>query len=222
MRLLFEKNRNILLLYFSFFVLSLILISITAKSSLHLWINAFHTPFLDALFKHLTWLGDGSIVMLIALLLGLFHKIKIAFQIILAYLLSGLFVQFMKRLLFSHIVRPIKFFEGLEELYFVPEVVVHSSRSFPSGHTASAFVLFFCLIFYVKSLPLKTLFAVLAVLVGFSRIYLSQHFFCDVVAGSFVGVLTSFLVTWCFLFKINPSWLNKPAKILILRHELDT
>ncbi|MFW5657174.1 MAG: phosphatase PAP2 family protein, partial [Bacteroidota bacterium] len=106
--------------------------------------------------------------------------------------------------------------------FLVPEVVVYSARSFPSGHTTSAFALFICLVFYTKSLPLKIIFFFLAVLVGFSRVYLSQHFFCDVVAGSFLGVLTSFLVTWWFNYKINPGWFNKPAKTLILRHELDT
>ena len=47
---------------------------------------------------------------------------------------------------------------------------------------------------FTKKKPLGILFFLLAVIVGLSRIYLSQHFFMDIYFGSIVGVvITSIL-----------------------------
>ncbi|MCX7881712.1 MAG: phosphatase PAP2 family protein [Brevinematales bacterium] len=60
--------------------------------------------------------------------------------------------------------------------------------SFPSGHTAGAFtVVFFFWYFY----PMWTWpFLVLAVLIGFSRMYLGLHYPTDVVAGMVLGYVS--------------------------------
>jgi membrane-associated phospholipid phosphatase len=50
----------------------------------------------------------------------------------------------------------------------------------------------------------------LAVLVGYSRIYLSQHFLADVVAGSFIGVAGGVLcVYWCRNIHEDKLWFKK-------------
>ncbi|MFN4216164.1 MAG: phosphatase PAP2 family protein [Brevinematales bacterium] len=60
--------------------------------------------------------------------------------------------------------------------------------SFPSGHTAGAFtVVFFLWYFY----PLWTWpFLVLAILIGFSRMYLGLHYPTDVLAGMVLGYVS--------------------------------
>ena len=45
-----------------------------------------------------------------------------------------------------------------------------------------------------KSHLLSILFALTAVLIGFSRIYLSQHFFEDVFVGTIIGTVVTFLI----------------------------
>jgi len=66
---------------------------------------------------------------------------------------------------------------------------------FPSGHSATAFSLFFMLTLALKGkkagMPL--LFFGLAAYAGYSRIYLGLHFTQDVLAGSAIGVLITFL-----------------------------
>lgn len=76
----------------------------------------------------------------------------------------------------------------------VEGVSLHSSLSFPSGHTAAAFALMFAISILCKHNWQRVLCLAIAVLTGFSRIYLSQHFLEDVLAGSVVGILSTLLV----------------------------
>jgi membrane-associated phospholipid phosphatase len=68
--------------------------------------------------------------------------------------------------------------------------------SFPSGHTLAAFVLATILAYLRPKYQL--LFLIGAVLVGFSRIYLVQHFLEDILFGSILGVMIGVLVDRVF------------------------
>lgn len=59
--------------------------------------------------------------------------------------------------------------------------------SFPSGHTAASFTAASALFFSRSRLWIPS--AVLAVLIGFSRMYLYVHYPSDVLAGAVLGVL---------------------------------
>ena len=65
---------------------------------------------------------------------------------------------------------------------------MESDKSFPSGHTTSAFAcmtpLFFC---KKKSVAISAF--VFAFLMGISRIYLAVHYPTDVIAGMIVGFI---------------------------------
>jgi membrane-associated phospholipid phosphatase len=63
------------------------------------------------------------------------------------------------------------------------------------------------------------LFLFIALLIGYSRIYLGQHFMQDVVAGSLAGVVSSVICWICFekffkkILKINNDAIQKmPAQ----------
>lgn len=68
------------------------------------------------------------------------------------------------------------------------EVVV--TKSFPSGHSATAF---FLAVTLSQILPFSFLLYVLAGIVAFSRIYLNLHYPLDAFAGSSIGLLAGYL-----------------------------
>ena len=68
--------------------------------------------------------------------------------------------------------------------------------SFPSGHTLTAFATGVLLTYLVKNKRWAFLLIFYGVMVGFSRMYLSEHFFEDVVAGSIMGVVLTILWIW--------------------------
>lgn len=205
MKIIFVKSKAFLLPYILFILLGGMLISLKSKADIHLFINNFHTAFLDLIFPYITLLGDG-ITLIIVATLCLFIKYRFAIILLLSYLFSSLITQGLKHLVFEEMVRPKKFFEGIHQLYFVQGVEVHSFNSFPSGHATTAFTLFFCLSLLSKNNRLKIVLFIVALTVGFSRVYLSQHFFNDIYAGSLIGVIVSFFT---FHFIENSSFINR-------------
>lgn len=65
------------------------------------------------------------------------------------------------------------------------------SKSMPSGHTATGFA---CMAYCALRLRRCRVFAwILAALIGYSRVYLGQHFLSDVIAGAALGTLWAWL-----------------------------
>ncbi len=84
-------------------------------------------------------------------------------------------------------------------------VELYEKFSFPSGHTALIFCLCMSICIFMKKKYFPLLLVLLAYIVGFSRIYLSQHFLIDVLAGALIGSLIPILT-----FKyIEPLLFNK-------------
>ena len=124
------------------------------------------------------------------------------------FLLSGLVVQLLKHTVFVNIDRPVKYLEGSYQLHLVKGVGQYAHQSFPSGHSASAFGIFLCFALVVKQKWLKLCLFVLACLIAYSRVYLSQHFLGDILAGSLIGVITA-IVCYPWIYSYNKDWLNK-------------
>ena len=79
--------------------------------------------------------------------------------------------------------------------------------SFPSGHTTTFFCLYFalCVLFTAKSkapvgwsVIVQLLLFTLAAVSSYSRLYLSQHFALDVLAGMIIGVISVAIVAYIF------------------------
>jgi len=180
---------------------------LSTKTAIHLGFNSFHNSFLDVVLFCMTYLGDGVMAVLVVIML-LAVKYRYAFIVGVSNFISAIITQILKQTLFADVVRPKKFFEGVHDLYFVPGVENYLYNSFPSGHTTCAFSLYLALAFIVKNRMLKLFFFIIALLVGYSRIYLSQHFFEDVYVGSLIGVLTTICVYY-FIQKGNSDWMEK-------------
>ena len=139
----------------------------------------------------------------------LFNKYRYAFIFLTASLLTALIVNLFKKVIFHDMYRPSKYFELYEsyKLHLIEGVRLHSLQSFPSGHTATAFNLFLMMALIVKNNILKFIFFVMAALVAYSRVYISQHFLVDITVGSIIGVLL-IVFTWIWFEKFNKNWLD--------------
>jgi membrane-associated phospholipid phosphatase len=124
-------------------------------------------------------------------------------------------VQIFKKVIYSGRPRPYKYFGDLDIVIpSVPGIEMHSYNSFPSGHTATAFALFFSLIFIIQNKFLVFIFFILAIGVAYSRIYLAQHFPVDVLGGSIIGVITAFSI-YPLIYNRNNDWIDKDLLSLI-------
>jgi membrane-associated phospholipid phosphatase len=198
-----------LISYVIIFLPLIIINTIYSKEVIHLAINNYHNPFLDFFMKYWTYLGDGSVDILLIILL-LLISLRYFFTTFTAFAFGGLGAQLIKRLLFHDIPRPVKFFELYfpeYHLYLVPGVKIHTWLSFPSGHAATAFAVCTALAFMSKSKFTQLLLFILAVGVAYSRVYLSQHFLVDVIAGSFLGIIMGWL-SWHWMNRYEVNWME--------------
>ena len=207
MNSIIRKNKAFLLPYLIFFVVTGGVILLFNKSEIHLYLNQFHSPFWDYFFKYGTALGDGYFIGFVFLVL-LFIKFRYALANAVIYLSSGILVQVFKRFITPDALRPVKFFEGSESLHLIEGLNYHSFRSFPSGHTATAFGFFLLLGLMSKNRYVKFVTFVLAFIVGYSRVYLSLHFLRDIWFGSLLGVVCA-LVAWYYIAKSPKKWMDK-------------
>ncbi|WP_247237120.1 phosphatase PAP2 family protein [Telluribacter sp. SYSU D00476] len=181
------------------------------QSDIIISINNFWSPMGDFLFKYGTHLGDGIFVVAVALLLML-YSYRRGLLIVLGYLISGLIVQVCKHFIFADIHRPWYTMSKVAPwLHKVEGVQMYQNGSFPSGHTTSAFALFAMLAFMSREPWVKALYLLPAVVVGYSRMYLLQHFLIDVHVGSMLGVVSSILLYYYFeeYWKAHPKTWNQ-------------
>ena len=184
-------------------MLATISLAFLPKGELLFFFSAQRHPFWDAWFKYGTQLGE-PLAYLFFTVVFLFRKWRHAIAI---PLLGGLvtITSYLSKKGFGQ-PRPRQYFSDLgvfDQLQLIEGVKVHGgSNSFPSGHTMSAFALF---TFVALCATDKRWSAIgllgIAVWVGLSRVYLVQHFFQDIVAGAFIGVLLAlvwyqFHLTW--------------------------
>ena len=185
-----KKSGVFLSLYAIFVAVMVVLVSVNDKADLQLWMTSSNSPFADTFFHYYTYVGDWIPFAVAGILL--FWSFRAAGFIVLSQLISGIFTRLIKSL--WNEPRPLLYFKehypGIQ-LHTVAGEHINMIRSFPSGHTITAFAFFLALTYFTKNRAWQVLYFVLAVLVGFSRIYLQQHFAIDVLVGSLVGVLVT-------------------------------
>ncbi|OPZ95175.1 MAG: PAP2 superfamily protein [Bacteroidetes bacterium ADurb.Bin416] len=163
------------------------------KGNIHLAINRLNSPFADVIFRWITEFGAFPLIAA-TIVVTLFFRYRIAMTATVATTLASLLTQVGKRLVWPDSPRPKVFFADTDLLHLVDGVHLHSAHSFPSGHTAGAFALFITLALFAAKPAYKLLFLLAACLVGYSRMYLSQHFLIDVTVGSAIGAGSALLI----------------------------
>lgn len=211
MKKILTENKAFLIPYILIILISILILLKFDKIHIHIFINQRHSVFFDSFFKYLTWLGDGVFAIIFVLAL-IFIKYRYALISGISLLLTSFIIQFLKHTIYSDNLRPELFFklnyQGSYILHIVKGAEPAHFFSFPSGHSAIAFALFFSAALFVNNKFLKFVFFIFAFLVAYSRIYLSWHFLADVITGSLIGITVS-LLTYFFANKYNPEFYEK-------------
>jgi membrane-associated phospholipid phosphatase len=213
-----KKNKAFFIPYIIFLIISALILVFYSKAEIHIAINQVHNTFFDVFFHYYTYLGDDTILISFTLIL-FFIRYRLAFILASANIGASILLQWLKRGPFTDFPRPLLYFkeyyEGTYNLYLVPGENVGIWYPFPSGHTKAAFMLFTFLVLVLLSEKRGFLkifgsivFFSLALLVGYSRMYLSQHFFMDVAGGSLIGLLFT-LIAYYYFNKIDKKWLDE-------------
>lgn len=212
---LIRKNISFFLPYLLILIGLLYFIFSYEKIEIHIFFNSYHNRFFDLFFKLITQLGDGYFAVIITVFL-LFIKFKWAIISAVSNLITSLFVQISKLLIFTDYMRPKFYFDYLYKGDHVLHLVDGASPgihySFPSGHSATAFAIFLLLALIQEKHYLKVIFLLVAILTAYSRIYLSWHFLQDTVVGSLYGIFLT-LLSFYFISKSNRPKLDKKIRI---------
>ena len=184
-----------------FFILYLMLVAcclviklLYTKDEIYFAVNVRHTDFLDTVEPYITDLGNGWTIVILSVIVALFNY-RVAFLLMTTFIITSLSVQAAKFIFDAH--RPKLYFQKeIGKLHFVKGVEMLSYNSFPSGHTLTAFATGILLTYLAKNKSWSVLLLLYGLMVGFSRMYLSEHFFEDVVGGSIMGVVITIIWVW--------------------------
>ncbi len=206
---LISKTRYFLIPWIAFILVAGITLLTCTVSEIHLAINARNNGLLDFLMPLITLGADGWTIVIACLLLFAWHR-RAAVFVGVSCLFTSAITWALKSTIFWGTPRPKYYFTIVEkaELHYVPGVENWLYDSFPSGHTTVAFAFFFAIALCLRPKKIAMLFFVCALAVGYSRIYLSQHFLLDVFFGSIIGTLGTLIV---FAEATRFKWITIPV-----------
>jgi Membrane-associated phospholipid phosphatase len=169
------------------------------------------TPLLDTVFGLITRLGEETITIIVMCAVFWCIDKRLAYSVGVTYFISGLTVQGLK--ISCRIDRP-----WVRDPAFQPvegSKTAATGYSFPSGHTQSAFSLFGSIGFYIKKRWLSIVCLAVAVLVGFSRMYLGVHTPADVLVGMAISVVMAWVAVK-YIVKENTTVKRELAILSVL------
>ena len=201
------------LLGFIPFLVSGIFVFLTTKhGDVVLFVNRYSREAWDPIALFLTNFGLGSYAVALMILL-LFVRIRIGLTGLISLAFSGIFTNVLKKVVFFERMRPFNYFYYDDFSRFIYSAELNYHFSFPSGHTMTAFSALSALAYFTGQKWLGALFFAFAMLVGFTRIYLLQHFFLDVYFGALLGGVCTILsiLLLCGVLRLQRfAWLDKP------------
>lgn len=170
----------LVLFIFSFFL---------GKNNFFLLLNADLGIFADYFFRFFSDLGNGLLWIPLLVYFIYSGRKKLLPFLISCFALTTLLTQACKYLIVPDELRPTAAITT-EFIHTVKGVTVYATASFPSGHTATAFVFYFIFCLVIKNDWWLIVGLLYALMVGYSRIYLAQHFPLDVAGGIIVAIVS--------------------------------
>ena len=146
-------------------------------------INSLSPYVPDVLLENVTIFGDGIFLLTLILLFSC-RNIQFHWTVLFTSLLGAIIVNLLKD--YFSMPRPPAVLDP-ETFNLIGKA--YKTRSFPSGHSLTAFLLATICFCYAKNWYLKTSFIVLAVMVALSRILLGVHWPMDVLVGGALGIV---------------------------------
>lgn len=172
------------------FLLSFIL----GEKSFFLLLNGNLGIVADYFFGIFTNAGDGLMWVVVLFIVLFVLKQKKAWPLVLyVFVLSTLLTQICKYVISPDAPRPWKAITDHSLIHHVSFIKPFSISSFPSGHTTTAFSIYLLLCLLINKKWWVYAGLGYAVLVGYSRIYVAQHFPFDVAAGIIAGTISVLL-----------------------------
>jgi membrane-associated phospholipid phosphatase len=185
------------------FIFALIVLSLlwSAGQRLDTWVflrvnlRGTHPKWLDGVMWGCTQIGNGVTAFVAAVLFLALNLHSLGIEIMLGTVTLWILVEIIKAL--SDRARPFLALVGTRIVGWRER-----GRSFPSGHTAQAFFLMTLLSHrFQLGIPVTVALYAIAVLVGFTRMYLGAHYPRDVVAGAVLGSVWGVLAVL-----VDPYW----------------
>ena len=147
------------------------------------WLRTHHTPLLDVLMAGLSDIARGGVIWIaLAVLIAFLYRSRWpgVVHVLLAIGLAFLLTDHIAKPFFNR-SRPFESYADSRVYGFRP-----TTRSFPSGHAASAIAGVCALVSMAPEA--RGIFWAFALLVAFSRVYLGVHYPADVFAGAVLGL----------------------------------
>lgn len=199
------RVKALLVPYLIILCICLVIKLIFSRETIYFTINGINGPVADFLAPFVTDLGNGWFAVGMAAVLALFSYRK-SLIVATSFAVTSISAQILKYL-FDEPRPQLYFKDQLSRIHFVKGVYILSFNSFPSGHTVTAFALAVIVTYWIKNKAWAPLFLLIAIFVGYSRMYLSEHFFEDVAAGSVIGVIVT--VIWLYWLD-NRTFIHRP------------
>lgn len=163
---------------------------------LSIFINSHHSSLIDWLMIGATYAGDGIFLLIVGIIIVAIKR-KLFLVTLLCLAIPSIFTQILKHTVFEDSHRPAILMAHIPGLHYVEGIMMNQYNSFPSGHTTAAFSLYALLALLFGNKKHGWVWALVASLVAISRVYLLQHFWADIIAGSLLAVC---VVTFIYTF----------------------
>ncbi len=218
---IWHQNKFFFYLLIALFTIGLFPFFLFDKTSFFILLKHWYHPVADCIAPYISWLGDGVLYLFLLFMAALFRASCRKLIIISgSFFCMSIVVQCLKRVFFSHMLRPIALLPSDVSVHLIDGVPLLTDLSFPSGHSATIFVLISLI--QLLGRKKKNVYSViligLGLIVAYSRIYLCQHFYIDVYVGAWMGTVST-IVVYIFATHLNgPDWLDRSIYFFLYRY----
>ncbi|MDP4183650.1 MAG: phosphatase PAP2 family protein [Bacteroidota bacterium] len=207
-----------------FAIAGAVILCATTLTQPTVWLNQFSKAWLDPIIDSITDLGLGGFWVVVAVLL-LFYRYSYSLILLTDLGLVALFTYLFKEILFPNLPRPLLLLNLTDLTRWVDGADTYLHSSFPSGHTMTAFAVCTLLAYWIGRKGWAIVIFFFAFMVGFSRVYMLQHFLRDVFFGAIYGTVISLVTIWFYDVVLNienNKLINKSLlQFMPLRKKLD-